>query len=402
MSFYSYKAIGADGAAVSGVMETENVDTVFGELTSQGLNVLTVRKASGLYASFKKGFAPFRVSRGEIVEFAKNLSVILRAGVPVLNALEDIGLMTENRYLRRALINVKEQVEMGIGFSKALAVHKDIFPDILIRLVTVGEETGQLEGSISDVAEHLQRMENLASTVKRALMYPVFAVITTGGALVFWMIYVLPKIMGVIKDMGVKLPAITRALIAASHVVQSHWYLLLAIPVVGFVVFKILKQKENIRYYLDYAKIRFPIMKIFIGNKLLTLFSEQLRILVVSGITIDRSLVIVANAIGSEVYRRALLNMRDLIMRGSRISDALRQQKVFPPLVIRMVDIGETSGNLDEQFAFLARFYFTKLEDASEKLGKMIEPVLIVTVGFIFAVILVGLLLPIYDIVAKF
>ncbi len=402
MSYFSYTAITAEGAHTRGVIETENLDTARSELSSQGLNLLSMRETGKARAALAKGFAPWLVKRAEIIEFAKNLSVILRAGVPILNALEDIVQTVDNRHLKKALASIRDQVGMGTSFSRALSSHKSIFPDVFIRLVAVGEETGRLEVSIADVADHLQRMEDLRSMVKRAMMYPVFAVVTTGGALVFWMVYVLPKIMAVIKDMGIKLPFVTRALILVSEGVKSFWWVALILLAAGAVAYKLFKRKEAFRYLLDRVKMRTPIVKLFTVNRLLTLFSEQLRILVVSGITIDRSLAIIAQAMGSEVFRRALVSAREKVISGSKISDALRETKVFPPLVVRMVDIGEASGNLDEQFAFLSKFYFDKLEDLSDRLGKMIEPLLIVTVGIIFAVILIGLLLPIYDIVAKF
>jgi general secretion pathway protein F/type IV pilus assembly protein PilC len=202
--------------------------------------------------------------------------------------------------------------------------------------------------------------------------------------------------------MGVKLPFVTKVLLVGSNFFRDNWYIVLLLPVVIFIIIRLSQQKEKTRYYVDLFKIKLPLVKQFVFNRLLAVFSEQLRILIVAGITIDRSIIIVANAINSEVFKKVLLNARDLIMSGSKISDAMRQQKLFPPLVLRMVDIGESSGNLDSQFSFLSSYYFKKLEDTSDKLGKMIEPVLIAFVGGIFAIIIIGLLLPVYDVVTKF
>ncbi|MEN6616678.1 MAG: type II secretion system F family protein, partial [Syntrophorhabdus sp.] len=244
-----------------------------------------------------------------------------------------------------------------------------------------------------------QRMDDLSSMVKRALMYPVFALVTTGGALGFWVFYVLPKIMAVMRDMNVKLPLITRIILGISDFTKAYWYMLILVPVMLFVMLVIMKRKEQTRYLLDLVKLKVPILKLFVVNRIFAVFCEQMRILVISGITIDRSLVIAADAVGSEVFRRSLIKARDAIMTGSRISDAFRRGKFFHPLVVRMVDIGETSGNLDNQFNFLATFFYKKLADVTDKLGKMIEPILLVLVGCVFAIIILGLLLPIYDIV---
>ena len=401
MGTFAYKAIDESGLYKTGFVDAEDLDAAYGDPAVQGLNVLSMKQAGRVSAGFARGFTFFKVKRGAILELAMNLSVILQAGIPILDALDDLSQTMDNRFLRETINDIKDRIRSGLSFSSALTFHRKVFPDIFIRLVTVGEETGRLEQSISEVVEHLQRMDDLSQMVKRALMYPIFALITTGGALVFWVVYVLPKIMVVMKDMNVKLPLVTRIILSASDFTRHYWYVIVLVPVAFIAAIVLMKRKEKTRYYLDYVKLHLPIMKLFVLNRLYAVFCEQMRILVVSGITIDRSLVIAANAVGSEVFKRVLMQAREVVMTGTRISDAFRRSGFFHPLVIRMVDIGETSGNLDNQFKFLSGLFYKRLEDVTEKLGKMIEPILIVFVGCIFAVIIIGLLLPIYDIVTK-
>jgi len=398
---FAYKAINEDGLYKTGLVDADDLEAAYEDPSLQGLNILSVKRAGRISAGLVKGFTAVRIKKGAILEFATNLSIILRAGIPILDALDDISQTTENKHLKEAVDDIRDRIRSGLSFSKALGFQKRIFPDIFIRLVTVGEETGRLEESIGEVAEHLQRMEDLSGMVKRALLYPVFALITTGGALGFWVFYVLPKIMVIMKDLGGKLPLLTRIILAASDVARNQWYLLIIAPVVLVVAWIVLKRREETRYFIDYVKLRLPIVKLFVVNRLFAVFCEQMRILIVAGITIDRSLVIVAGAVGSEVFKKVLLEAREFIMTGNRISDAFRRHRFFQPLLVRMVDIGETSGNLDNQFDFLSKLYYKRLEDATEKLGKMVEPILILFVGGIFAVIIIGLLLPIYDIVTK-
>ncbi|MBI5205203.1 MAG: type II secretion system F family protein, partial [Nitrospirae bacterium] len=180
-----------------------------------------------------------------------------------------------------------------------------------------------------------------------------------------------------------------------------YWHFIPILPFAVFIAIRMLNRKSSSKYYIDEIKLKLPIIKIVVYNKLLALFSEQLRILVVSGLTISRSFDMVAGVIGNEVFKRALLKIKDSISSGSRISDALREHIVFPSLVARMIDAGETSGNLDEQLAYLSGFYFKRLDDVSQKIGKMVEPVVITLVGVIFAVIIIGLLFPVYDLVIK-
>ncbi|MCX5810972.1 MAG: type II secretion system F family protein [Proteobacteria bacterium] len=402
MGMFNYKGIDINGSMISGYIEAINIDDARNNLISKGLSILSIKKTISLLSGFNIGSLSGRVKRRDIIEFARNTGMILKAGIPILDALEDVGQTTEKKALKSAMQDIKERVISGSTLSDALNANARIFPDILIRMVKIGEETGRVERSLMDIAEHLQRIEDLAETVKRALMYPIFVLVTTGGALLFWIIYVMPKLLSVIKEMGEKLPLITRIMLFMSNFVQSKWYILPLIPIAVIAGIKLVKRKENGRYYLDLLIMKLPIVKLFIYNKYLASFAEQMKIMVVAGITIDRSLIIVSNSVGSEVFRRAIVSIKEKISTGSRISDAIKEHSIFPKMVVRMIDVGESSGNLGDQFAFLSNFYFKKLDDVSEKLGKMIEPVMMTIVGIIFAFMIMAILLPIYDLVSKF
>ena len=401
MNYYTYKTIDDEGMIASGTMESADIASVYDELSAKGLHVLNVKLSNRIIADISAKLKASYIKRTDIIGFANNLSVMLKAGVPLLSAMSDIINMAENRHFHQRILEVKHSIEMGMGFSGALETQKDIFPDILVTLVKVGEETGRLDKSLSDVASHLQKMEDLSTAIKRALIYPAFAIVTTGGALIFWLVYVLPKIMTSLKEMGVKLPLLTRILLHVSEFAQTFWYLIPLVPIVIFVTVKMLRYNDFIMYYIDAAKLKFPLIKLIVYNKLLVLFSEQLHILVVAGITIDRSLNIISKVMNNAVFQRAINASKEAVATGSTVSDALKAHSVFPPLVIRMVNIGETSGTLDEQFAFLSEHYLKRLDDVSKKMEKMIEPVVIVIVGLIFAVIIVGLMMPLYDLVSK-
>lgn len=400
MAIFQYKAIGPDGALVRGTIEGVDAGSIHSDLSSRGLYIINIRKANRIITNLGKKFMARTIRRSDIIEFATNLSVMLRAGVPLLSALDDIIKTSEGRHLIKVLSDIKRQTEMGTRFSDAIGFHSDVFPDIFVRVVQVGEETGGLDKSLADIAGHLQKMEDLSQAIKRALIYPAFAIITTMGAMLFWLMYVLPKVMAVFKDMKIKLPLITRVLMHSSDFAKAYWYMLFILPLAAYIAIQVLKKYERTRYYVDMLKLKLPILKLVIHNKLLALFSEQLRIMIVAGLTITRSFEIIATVMGNEVFRRAVAGTSEDIVTGSRISDALRKHGVFPQLVVRMVDIGETSGSLDEQFGFLSGHYIKKLDDISQKMGKMIEPIVITFIGIMFAVIIAGLLFPVYDLIS--
>jgi type II secretory pathway component PulF len=401
MSNYSYKALDADGDMIKGMFEADDASSVYENLRTRGLFVVDVKKSNIFFKKISDKLLTWRIRRKDTIEFSSNLSIMIRAGVPILAALDDIIDTLDNEQLKSTIDDIKKNIEMGTRLSDALELHKTIFPDILVRLVRIGEETGRLEGSLAEVASHLQKLEDLATTVKRALIYPLFSFITTGIAVIFWLAYVLPKIMQVIRDLGVQMPLLTRILYEVSKITEDYWYVLLVIPVLIIAVWQVMKLRPLTRYYLDYIKIKTPIIKLLVYNKLLALFCEQMRLLITAGITIDRSLDVAADVMGNEVFRKAILEAKTDIIAGNRISEALNARGVFPSLLIRMVAIGESSGNLDQQFNFLATHYYKLVDDFSDKIGKMIEPVLIISLGCVMALMVAGVLLPMYDVFTK-
>jgi type II secretory pathway component PulF len=208
MRYYAYKAITPDGSLIRGTVAGEDIDYVYGILSSNGLYILNVKTTSTLITNLKKSLRKRNVKNKDIIEFANNLSVMLKAGIPLLTALTDIISGIENKPFKNALADIRFKIETGMRFSDTVASKKDIFPEIFASLIQVGEETGDIGKSLSDAADHMQRMEDLAQTIKRALIYPVFALIATSGALIFWLAYVLPKVISAMKDMGIELPLI--------------------------------------------------------------------------------------------------------------------------------------------------------------------------------------------------
>jgi general secretion pathway protein F/type IV pilus assembly protein PilC len=401
MNDYYYKAVDVNGAVIRGMMEAVNAASAQENLTTKGLFVLHVKESSIILKKLRGRYFTLGIKRRDIIEFSSNLALMLRAGVPLLNALEDIISTTTNAHLKTVLNDIKENTKMGIKFSDALDSHRIIFPDILIRLAKVGEETGQLETSLSKVAGHLQKMEDLAATVKRALIYPIFSLITTGGAFVFWIAYVLPKMMQVIVNLNVKMPLLTQILFELSKISQKFWYVFLIVPVMMVITVQIMKLKPSTRYTWDMIKIKLPIIRLVLYNKLLALVAEQLRLLISAGIMIDRSFGIAADVVGNEVFKQAILKAKNDITAGSKVFEALGAHKIFPPLFIRMVAIGESSGNLDQQFKFLADYYYEIVDDISEKVGKMIEPLLMIILGLLMGLMIAGVLLPMYDVFSQ-
>jgi len=398
---YYYKAINSRGEVVSGTVGGADMRRTREGLLGSGLYILKLREKSPLSIYLSRVLAFERIQNRDIMEFSRSIAIMLKAGVPVVQAIREIAYSTDKRIFKVALEDIGREIEEGASFSEAFYEKKEIFPDILIRLSKIGEETGRLDKSFEDAAAHLEKMAELYSTMKKALLYPVFAVVFTFGALLFWLIFVLPNVMKLFTGMNIALPLPTKILLVSSNFCRGYWYVLLALPLLSIVIISILKRRSATKYYLDLALLKMPILRHVSYNWLLTFFCEQLRILTSAGVPINRSMEIVYEAFGNEVMKRAVKKAKDEINSGGSIAEALKCHSVFPGLIVRLVAVGETSGSLETQFSYLAEYYRVKLNDFSAKMGKMLEPIIISIVGILFALIIMGLLLPVYDLVAK-
>ncbi len=401
MRLYRYKAVNAEGKTISGMLQASDHHGVEEGLISLGLHPLSIKPVGEGLGRFLNYLLSRKIKRKDIIEFSNNLSVMLRAGIPLLDALQDIASTTENRYFRQNITAMVRAIQMGSTLSDAVAAHKDIFPDIFIRLVSVGEETGRLDQSLKDIAEHLQRLETLAASIKRALIYPVFAIVSTLGAMLFWLMYVLPKLAALFRDMQIPLPGITRAMIWLSDVTTRWWYVGLLFIVFVLVLYKVMKRYRRFRLQADRAKLRLPVVKLIVHNKALALFSEQMRILLIAGLSIDRIFELVSDVVENEVVKDAITRTREDVLSGSSIADSLRKHPVFPVMLVRMVHVGEKTGDLENQFSFLSNHFLEILDDITQKIGKMLEPIVIGVIGLFFVFIILGLLVPVYDLVSK-
>ena len=399
MATYTYRAISSEGDHIRGAIEADDYSAARDMVVRQGLFILNIKVEPPLVTSLKIYRASRSVSRKDTIELASNLSVMLRSGMPLTMALADMANLTDQLHLKQVVSDIRRSIENGMRLSDAVLPHR--FPHVFVKVIQVGEETGQLDRSLDNIADHLQKMEDLASAIKRALIYPSFAIVATLGALGFWMVFVLPGVMNTMKDLGAKIPPLTRGLMHISNFMKSYWYL---IPIVIFaliVFLKLMNAKPKTRLMLHRIKLKTPVLKLILYNKLHAVFSEQLRILLVAGLTITKSLDMLAELMDNDLYKNSIRSVREQVASGGTIATALRDQLIFSPMMVRMVDVGEKSGTLESQFKFLSEYYIKKLDDISQKMGKIIEPLVISVLGIFFALIIGGLLLPVYDLVAK-
>lgn len=401
MKNFSYRAIDYAGKTVRGTIVADTLAAASQEITAKGLYLITISETADLLANLRRRWHGVQVGKYDILEFTLGFSVMLNAGIPIITCLDDLLASTANKAFKPIINDIKQRLVRGSSVSEALNAQGKVFPDIVKTMVAVGEETGRLEESFRKSAEHIQRSLDLSEMIRKALLNPIIALTAVVGAVIFWMIFVVPNLVGTLKGLGVKLPALTLAIIAASNLFQAHGKMLfigvIAIPLVIF----LLGKNRRFRYIRDFTLLKLPFIKVFVANKLFATFSDQFRILIGAGINIERLFDLMIPALRNEYFAVKLLDAREQILHGRPISESMEQQKILPPLVISKIRLGETSGSLDKQFEFLAKYFATKLDNATENMGKIVEPMAMVVIGGFFAIMIMGLLLPIYDLVSK-
>ncbi|MDD4333097.1 MAG: type II secretion system F family protein [Patescibacteria group bacterium] len=330
--------------------------------------------------------------------FAKHLSVMLRAGLPLNEALAIIAETNRGRF-RKILRKILSSVQAGNTLSSSFARFPKIFPAIFVSTTQAGESSGTLEENLDNLAVQLEKEKELSSKIKGAMLYPLFvlmAAFVMGMAMAFW---VLPKITPLFEGLKVNLPFSTRMLIAFSHIVQSQgYYLLFGIIIVVSLFVWLCRQKFS-RPVTHLFLLKFPIIKRISRNANLARFNRILGTLLKSGLNIDEALSITADTMGNYYYMKSLKKVSMRIGKGNKLSENLKEYgKFFPPMVVSMVRVGEESGKLEETLLYLADFYEMEVDNATKSLATAIEPLLLMFIGAVVLFLALSIITPIYSI----
>ncbi|MEW5774243.1 MAG: type II secretion system F family protein [Thermodesulfobacteriota bacterium] len=395
----------------SGKMDRGVVDLPFADdapairyLERQGGVVISITRLGRLMSALTKlatqGFA--RVSRPELAEFFNNMSMLMGAGVPVLSAMDEIMADIKNPMLLMTLKFMRTDIEGGQTFGESLVRHPKVFNQLVQYMCRIGEETGMLDEMCKKCAENLEHVEEIVSGTKRALVYPGFILAVVIGSCFFWFYFVVPKIVKLFDDMGVTVPAPTKLLIAVSEWFQTQfgfWMLVCVLVGIGLSVAR--KRSTRVRYAMDSVILHLPIVSTIVKASTVAMMTEYLGILIGAGVGVVRTLEIITESLSNLVYKGRLILVQDSVKNGNPLSDSLRTAEAMHPFAVRMISVGEQTGKIDEQTAYVSKLYREKLNAMVEVLGKTLEPLMLVFMGLLFGAIFAGLMLPIYDMIGK-
>jgi type IV pilus assembly protein PilC len=368
------------------------------ELRQQGLLVIDVKEQS---VAQKDILAPFKGIRlGDLVVFSRQLATMINAGLPIVRALYVLSEQTENPKLNDVVVAVRKDVEAGLSLSEALEKHPEVFSRLYVEMVKAGEIGGILDGVLLRVADQLERDQDLRRKVRSAMTYPIVVLVLAILAASFMLIFIVPVFATLFQDLGGTLPLPTRICMGLSDILTSIWgvfvYAGMALAVIMFLRWK---KTENGRKVWGRAVLRIP-AKIgdVVRKVVLARFARTLATLSAAGVPILQAIEITATSSGNWVVEKALLKSRDAIREGIPIYKPLESEPVFPPMVTRMIAVGEETGDVDGMLTKIAEFYESEVDAAVKALTSIIEPLMIVVVGSIVGGIVISMYLPMFKI----
>lgn len=402
MPLFSVEAVDLEGNKIKRIFDVPTEDTLFSLLNSLGLTPLKIKKLPNFieYLYISKFFR--KIKRAEIIEILENLHLIVKSGLSLNTGLMDLAKDAENPAIKDMLMDIASQIQAGIPLSKAISKYEKYFSQVVISLFQIGEETGTLDKTLKDAADHLKKIEDIKNKAKQALIYPTFAFLSTFGAMIFWLVYVLPKIIKSFKEFNMELPAVTKFVMAVSEFTQQYILHILSSIFIFIILFILVRKKFfKFRYQTDKLFLKLPIIGLIIENFNYAFFAEYTRLMIVAGLPLYQALNIMEKSIKNTLFQTAIKNSRELIEIGESFSKALKEQKIFSSLIIRMISVGEQTGRLDEQLSYISDYYYAKVDYISQNIAKMIEPIIIGIVGFFMAIIMIALMGPIYSLISK-
>jgi len=400
MALFSYQAFSKDGKKVRGTIDAGSLEGAREQITKMGLYPIRIEAAldevgTGLSAVLKSFFMR-RVTTKEKILFTKQLAVLLRSGVPLLQALELLIEQFQGR-MRSILINLKDGIKEGKSLAEGLQRYPNVFPNIYIQLVKAGEASGKLEVILDRLVSYMERSEAISKRVKAAMRYPMIQLGVVVVVVIALLTFVLPNLAETFASQGAKLPWTTAFLMGLSSFITSYWYILIGGLIIFVVGFRYWKSTPQGAHLLDQLKLKLPIVKFFARTGAIVQFSQTLGMLMESGVNLSEALDIVVNIIDNKILADTLYEARDKIIKQGRIADFLKQTNIFPPIAIYLIQTGEQSGHLDSMLLTVAKNYEDELIEYSDTLSSLLDPIMLLIMGVVVGFVVMSVIQPILN-----
>lgn len=404
MAKFLYKAKDWSGKLIKGELEMGNKKEVVESIKSNGLVPISVEAVgNNIFTEINRKIKG-RINLKQVATFTRQLSTMMTAGLPLTDALALLkNQQEENSGLYQIIDRALEDVRGGMALGKSLERYKKTFGEAYVASVSAGEEAGVLDEILGKLAANLENETEFQGKVKGAMIYPVIVVIAMIIVVFIMMIFVIPKLTGLYADFGTaKMPAITQALMSVSGFMAKTWYVFPILLGIGFMAYKMAMNSADFRFRRDSFILKIPIVGVLTEKSIMANTCRTLSMLLTAGITLVEALKIVATVSGSEVYRKAYLQIAEKVQKGFSVAASFENTTVFPIIVNQMISTGEATGKLDEVLMRVSDYFAKESEESVKSLTSAIEPAIMVMLGIGVGFLVVAVVMPIYNLTSQF
>lgn len=391
---FVYKGLDRSGSKVDGEIEGLNASLVKAQLRSKGIVASSVKKKP---TSLFGGSGGGKITAGDIAVFARQMTTMMRSGVPLVQSFEILANGTDNPAMKKLISSLKADVEGGSSVAQALAKHPKHFDDLFVSLVEAGEQSGTLEDLLNKIATYKEKTEAIKKKVKKALSYPIIVLVVAFVVTAILLIYVVPQFEETFKSFGADLPAPTKFVVSLSEWMQANWYVVLAAVIIAAIAFiQTKKTVPSFSHWVDKMSLKMPIFGNITEKSILARFSRTLATMFAAGVPLIEAMDSVAGATNNYIYEQATYKVRDEVATGDQLNQSMKRTGLFPNMLLSMVAIGEESGNVDEMLNRVADFYEEEVDNAVDAMSAAMEPMIMAFLGVIIGGLVVAMYLPIF------
>jgi type II secretory pathway component PulF len=396
MPTFRYRIRTEDGRIQAGIVDASSMDEANAALAERGFEVLLL-EPYGAYG--KQRFMAFmnRVKSKDIVVVSRTLSVMVSAAVPLVDALRNIALQTENPALKSVMTDISAEVEAGSRLSDAFERHPKIFSSFFVNMIRSGETSGQLEGVLEYLADQQEKDYDMTSKIKGALIYPAFILSALFVVGFIMMTFVIPKLTAILEEANIDLPLSTKMLILVSGFFQRFWFIVLILIVIAVIVIKVASKTPGGRMIIDYLKLKIPLFSALFNRIYVVRFTRSFATLIHGGVDQVKALEIVSAIVGNQVWKKMVYDTIQEVNEGNSLTTAFRRNKDVPAMMNQMIAVGEETGRLQDVLNRVADFYKREVDGLVSNLVTLIEPIIMVLLGVAVGVMVSAILLPMYQ-----
>ncbi|HQT97283.1 MAG TPA: type II secretion system F family protein [Thermodesulfobacteriota bacterium] len=398
MARFDYNAVDDYGRKARGTMSSPDEKSLRDQLAAMGMHLVSNRQVA---ESSGRALFPKKIGRADLIDFTYHLKTLLGAGVPVVSGLSDVAEQSTNPEFREVLRDIRRNVQSGATLSGAFALHPDVFPEVFVSIMRAGEATGNMDGALSDLNRFLTWQEELGKTIRQATYYPMTVVGMVSGLIVLLFTFVFPRFLSIFKGAVIDLPLPTRVVIAISEFFRDYGLYALAAIVLGVAALRMYRRTEAGRLRVDGWKLKIPLVGEVIRGIEMSRFSHFTASLFRAGVEMTQTLAVVEKVMGNRVLAAVVRQAREELIAGGGLSVALRKSGEFPPMVLRMVSAGESSGNLDDTLENVAAYYDREVPAIVKKTFAIIEPAMTILLALVVLGAALSFFLALYKMVGS-